>query len=121
MEQVSKTPDAVAVVFEDEALSYGELNRRANRVGKALPQESWGVKPDGRVGSLCRAQFGDDGWFAGHTEGMGGAYVPLDPDCTLWSGSGSCWRTVQSTLVLLTQGSSARGLIGDLEGQGAGS
>ena len=31
-EQVERTPDAVAVVFEDSELSYRELNRRANRV-----------------------------------------------------------------------------------------
>ena len=35
-EQVQKTPDAVAVVYEDEALSYGELNRRANRLAHYL-------------------------------------------------------------------------------------
>ena len=35
-EQVEKTPDAIAVVFEDERLSYGELNRRANRLAHYL-------------------------------------------------------------------------------------
>ena len=36
-EQVSKTPDAVAVVFEDEALSYGELEPSSEPVG-TLPK-----------------------------------------------------------------------------------
>src|SRR5215212_6743997 len=34
--QVEKTPDAVAVVFEDATLSYGELNRRANQLAHYL-------------------------------------------------------------------------------------
>jgi len=32
-EQVEKSPEAVAVVYEEEQLTYGELNRRANRLG----------------------------------------------------------------------------------------
>ena len=35
-EQVERTPDAVAVVFEDEQLSYGELNRRSNQLAHYL-------------------------------------------------------------------------------------
>ena len=48
--QVERTPDAVAVVFEDEQLTYGELNRRANQLAHHL--RSLGVGPDGLVG-IC--------------------------------------------------------------------
>ena len=49
-EQVSKTPDAVAVVFEEEELSYAELNRRANQLAHYLSE--LGVRPDDRV-AIC--------------------------------------------------------------------
>ena len=49
-EQVAKTPDAVAVVYEEQQLSYGELNRRANQLAHYLRE--LGVKPDDRV-ALC--------------------------------------------------------------------
>src|SRR5580704_9861010 len=45
-EQVRKTPDAIAVVFEGEEVSYSELNRRANRLGHYLRE--LGVRPDAR-------------------------------------------------------------------------
>src|ERR1700719_3334104 len=47
-EQVRKNPEAVAVVFEDQQLSYGELNKRANRLAHYLG--GLGVKPDERGG-----------------------------------------------------------------------
>ena len=43
-EQVEKTPDAVAVVYEDTTLSYAELNRRANELAHYLRE--LGVGPD---------------------------------------------------------------------------
>ena len=49
-EQVKKTPKAAAVVFEGCDLTYGELNRRANRLAHYL--RGLGVKPDERV-AIC--------------------------------------------------------------------
>ncbi|WP_032810631.1 AMP-binding protein, partial [Acinetobacter vivianii] len=49
-EQVSRTPDAPAVIVEEETLNYRELNERANRLAHHL--RSRGVGPDERV-ALC--------------------------------------------------------------------
>ncbi|MBX8478176.1 AMP-binding protein, partial [Pseudomonas cichorii] len=74
--QVERTPDAVALVFGDEQLSYAELNQRAN--GLAHHLRSQGVQPDSRVG-IC-VERGTDmvvGLLA--ILKAGGGYVPLDP------------------------------------------
>ncbi|WP_281926005.1 AMP-binding protein, partial [Flavobacterium collinsii] len=47
-EQVKKTPDAIAVVYEGEALSYKELNEKSNQLGHYLIEQ--GVEPDTLVG-----------------------------------------------------------------------
>src|SRR5262249_46660420 len=75
-EQVEKTPEAVAVAFEDAALSYGELNRRANQLAHYLRE--LGVGPDARVG-ICveRGLEMIVGLLA--VLKAGGAYVPMDP------------------------------------------
>src|SRR5208282_4791106 len=74
--QAARTPDAVAVEFEDRRLTYGELNARANRLAHHLL--GLGVKPDARV-AIC-VERGIEmvvGLLA--ILKAGGAYVPLDP------------------------------------------
>ncbi|QPB24431.1 amino acid adenylation domain-containing protein (plasmid) [Rhizobium sp. 007] len=75
-QQVQKAPEAVAVVHEDERLSYGELNARANRLAHHLI--ALGVKPDQPV-AICleRSPAMVVGLLA--ILKAGGAYLPLDP------------------------------------------
>src|SRR5215469_12038377 len=75
-EQVLKSPDATAVVFEDEALSYGELNRRSNQLAHYLRE--LGVRPDDRV-ALCVERGFEMIVALLAVLKAGGAYVPLDP------------------------------------------
>ena len=75
-EQVEQNPDATAVVFEEDALSYGELNRRANRLAHYLRQ--LGVRPDDRV-ALCVERSLEMIVALLAVLKAGGAYVPLDP------------------------------------------
>ena len=74
--QVERTPDTVAVVFENQQLTYWELNCRANQVAHHL--KSLGVGADVLVG-LCveRSLEMVVGLLA--ILKAGGAYVPLDP------------------------------------------
>ncbi|KOY63119.1 hypothetical protein AM629_05190 [Photorhabdus heterorhabditis] len=75
-QQAEKTPDAIAVKYENQTLSYAELNTRANRLAHQLIV--LGVKPDHRV-AICAARS------LARVVGLlavlkaGGAYVPLDP------------------------------------------
>jgi amino acid adenylation domain-containing protein len=75
-EQVEKTPNAIAIAYQEQALTYGELNRSANRLAHYLRE--LGVRPDERV-AIC-AERGLEmvvGLLA--VLKAGGAYVPLDP------------------------------------------
>jgi natural product biosynthesis luciferase-like monooxygenase protein/amino acid adenylation domain-containing protein len=75
-QQVVRTPDATAVVFEGNALSYRELNERANQVAHHLMR--LGVGPDSLVGiSVPRSIEMMVGLLGIHKAGA--AYVPLDP------------------------------------------
>jgi len=76
-DQVERTPEAVAVVFEDKQLTYCELNERANRVAHALIAH--GVGPDALVGICVERSFEMIAGLLGILK-AGGAYVPLDPD-----------------------------------------
>jgi amino acid adenylation domain-containing protein len=75
-EQVEKSPEAVAVVFEDAALTYRELNRRANQLAHYLRE--MGVKPEERVGLCMERSLEMIVGLLGVLK-AGGAYVPLDP------------------------------------------
>ena len=74
--QVARTPDAVAVVFGDVALSYSELNARANRLAHHLI--GLGVKPDDRV-AICVERSVEMVVALLAVLKAGGAYLPLDP------------------------------------------
>lgn len=75
-EQVLRTPDAIAVRFEDQTLTYDQLNRRANQLAHHL--RGLGVGPDQKVGLYIERSLDMMvGLYAIHK--AGGAYVPLDP------------------------------------------
>ncbi len=77
-EQAEKTPDNVAVIFEDTRLTYRELNEYANQVAHFLRDE-YHVQPDDRVGLfLERSEWMIVGVFG--ILKAGGAYVPVDPN-----------------------------------------
>ena len=75
-EQVDRTPDAVAVVFEDEQLTYRELNHRANQFAHYL--QKLGVRPEVLVGICVERSLEMIIGLLGILK-AGGAYVPLDP------------------------------------------
>ncbi|MEN8443422.1 MAG: amino acid adenylation domain-containing protein, partial [Cyanobacteria bacterium J06555_13] len=74
--QVTKTPDAVAVVFEEKQLTYQELNQKANQLAAYL--QRLGVKPDGLVGVCIERSVEMVIGLLGILK-AGGAYVPIDP------------------------------------------
>src|SRR5262249_44708956 len=74
--QAARTPDAVALVFEDRQLSYAELNARANQVAHHL--RALGVDAEARV-ALCMGRSLDLVIGMLGILKAGGAYVPLDP------------------------------------------
>ena len=75
-EQVAKTPDAVAVVFEDKQLTYRELNQRANYLAHYLLR--LGVGPESRVAICVERSLELIIGILGILK-AGGAYIPLDP------------------------------------------
>ena len=76
-EQVEKTPNAPALVFESQELSYRELNSRANQLAHHL--RKLGVGPDVLVGICAERSLEMVIGLLGIMK-AGGAYVPLDPD-----------------------------------------
>ncbi|PBP94385.1 non-ribosomal peptide synthetase, partial [Pseudomonas congelans] len=75
--QVRATPDAPALIFSAEQLSYAQLNARANQLAHRLRES--GVGPDVLVG-ICVERSLELVIALLAIIKAGGAYVPLDPD-----------------------------------------
>jgi amino acid adenylation domain-containing protein len=80
LDQMKRTPDAVAVVYEGERLTYRELNERAARLAHYL--RGSGVGPEMIVG-LCMERSLDLVVSLLAVLMAGGAYLPLDPSYPL--------------------------------------
>ncbi len=74
--QADKTPNAIAVVFEDQQLTYRELNTKANQLAHYL--QTLGVKPEVLVGICVERSIEMVIGLFGILK-AGGAYLPLDP------------------------------------------
>jgi amino acid adenylation domain-containing protein len=72
----AENPQLVAVAFEDQSMTYGELNDRASRLASHL--RGLGVGPDRRV-AVCLRRSPDLIVALAAVLKAGGAYVPLDP------------------------------------------
>ncbi len=75
-EQAQQHPDTIALVYQDQQLTYSELNRRANQVAQYLQQRN--VGPEVCVG-LCVERSLELVVGALGILKAGGAYLPLDP------------------------------------------
>ena len=76
-EQAQRTPDRIAVVCEQQQLTYRELNKQANRLASHLAL--LGVGPDERVGLHVERSLDVMVGLLAILK-AGGAYVPLDPN-----------------------------------------
>ncbi len=76
-EQVRKTPDNIAVVYENERITYSELNNRANAVAERL--RAMGVKPCDFVAILAERSIEMIVGIYGIVK-SGGAYVPINTE-----------------------------------------
>ena len=76
-EQTHKTPDNIALCFEGRKLTYGELNKRANSLGRVL--RSRGVKSDYIVGIMMERSFEMIVVLMSILK-AGGAYLPISPE-----------------------------------------
>ncbi|MBS2993425.1 amino acid adenylation domain-containing protein [Rhodococcus erythropolis] len=75
--RVALAPDAVAVVFDGQSLTYGEVSDRVNKLARKLIDD--GVGPESLVALAMRRSLDlVVGMYA--VIAAGGAYVPLDPD-----------------------------------------
>ena len=80
-EQVKKTPDNIAVIFNELEINYKELNSLSNQFGDYL-RKTYQIKPDDIIG--LKLERGE--WLIIAIIGIlkaGGAYVPIDPDYPL--------------------------------------
>jgi len=76
-EQVNQTPDAIAVIYKNQQLTYQELNIQANQLAYYL--QILGVKPETLVGICVERSFEMLVGILGILK-AGGAYIPIDPN-----------------------------------------
>ncbi|WP_084143620.1 hybrid non-ribosomal peptide synthetase/type I polyketide synthase [Methylocapsa acidiphila] len=74
--EAARAPEAVAALCDDARVTYGELDRRANRLARRL--QALGVRPGDRVGLLSQRSIEAITALLAILK-AGGAYVPLDP------------------------------------------
>jgi amino acid adenylation domain-containing protein len=74
--QVDRTPDAIALVFQDQHLTYQKLNQRANQLAHCLLK--LGVEPESLIGLYTERSLESLVGLLGILK-AGGAYTPLDP------------------------------------------
>ncbi|PFJ12093.1 AMP-binding protein, partial [Bacillus cereus] len=76
-EQVERTPENIAVVFENQQLTYWELNEKSNQVAALLREK--GVKSNTVVGIMVERSIE---MIVGMMAILkaGGAYLPIDPE-----------------------------------------
>ncbi|MGB7605872.1 MAG: amino acid adenylation domain-containing protein [Lutisporaceae bacterium] len=76
-EQAEKTPDNIAVAFEDKQLTYMELNEKANQLARLLRDR--GIGADSIVGIMTERSLELIVGIMGILK-AGGAYLPIDPE-----------------------------------------
>ncbi|XVN20844.1 AMP-binding protein [Pseudomonas corrugata] len=83
-------PDAVAVVHEDQTLTYAQLNARANQLAHSLL--AVGIRPDDRVAICVERGLDMIVGLLGILK-AGAGYVPLDPAYIRRNASPTCCTT----------------------------
>src|ERR1700729_686333 len=118
-QQVERTPEAVALVFENQSLSYAQLNQRANWLAHRLRER--GVSANQLIGLHVERGIDLVVGIIGILK-AGGAYLPLDPVyprdrvAFMLEASGVQVVVTQESLVENLQGNPAeRVLVGELQ------
>ena len=75
--QVEKTPENIAVVFEDKEITYRELNRKANQLATFL-RENKKIKPNDIIGIMLPRSIELISTIIAVLK-SGGCYIPIDP------------------------------------------
>lgn len=79
-EQAERTPDNIALKFEDEIMTYENLNEKSNQLAHLLLGE--GIRSGDNVGLIAQRNFGMIIGMLAILK-VGAAYVPIDPDYPL--------------------------------------
>lgn len=98
-EQAIKTPEHIAVVFENQSITYSELNRQSNQLAHYLQKQ--GVKPDVVVGLCVERSLEMMIGLLGILK-AGGAYLPLEPNLPT-AALNLRLQTAQTALVITQQ------------------